>query len=251
MSACCLTVALTQTSSIFALCSAETLMAGDPPNSPQAADDSLTQVFALAQERLFNTLVQYEVTRNPIFLWNVIAIITSQSIVGITIALPDVVREYLHAAALDVRAAAVERPEDFEQGVMKALQLTRGRQGSSVAREYAKQQSVVTFVGVYSTLKRRHTASKAELMIAEAMEIEVKSVSARLTEARKTLAAFHAKRGSNKQYIEATLSQHDDTPDAFLLTLVKGMPDVVWNKLGKSSRKLSPSRIKRQGAPKG
>ncbi len=169
---------------------------------------------------------EFKVTGNPVFAWGAVQACLASSIEPLP--LPPEVRSYLHDAATKIVDAATEHHEAFAATVLKALAFA-GKQGASRARDYAKLQGQEYLIGIYNALKERHGSARAEHMIAEAVRITPDRVRARLGEARRTRVRVRKEAfgDAGTQYrLGAQVSP--ELPDALLLNLASGLPDLFW-----------------------
>lgn len=199
----------------------------------------LSEAFFRAHQQVLAASSQYGVTGNPVFMWNAIAAMTAPEIAGVAFSLPEPVREYLHTAALGVRSAAVGPPGNFDREVIKALSLTKERQGHSVPRHYSNIQSLELLLGVYAALKSKHGSPKAYGMIAKVQSIDVFTLRVKLTEGRKLVNRIRRAAGEDEitsSYIPDSLRDiHGDLlPDGALIGwFVEGAPETYWRRNGK------------------
>ncbi len=171
---------------------------------------------------------EFKVTGNPVFAWGAVQACLAPDIEPLP--LPPNVQLYLYDAATKIVDAATEHHEAFAASALKALAFA-GRQGASRAREYAKLQGQEILIGVYNALKERHGSARAEHMIAETVRITPDRVRARLGEARRTRVRVRKEAFGDPgtQYpLGAQVSP--ELPDALLLNLASGLPDLFWKR---------------------
>jgi hypothetical protein len=187
-------------------------------------------------------VAKYEVTRNPLFLWEALQVLTAPGLEGAALVLPSALRLYLQEASDRVIVAALSRPKEFGGSVLTALGFSEGR-GASPAKDYARDQSIGILLSIYDEMKRRFDAEKnkaarAEQFMADALGIDAKSMRGRLTAARKTEARMHQHLGWPAPSEVPRGMYWTDVPEEILAERLRGMPDVVWQeggvRLGKS-----------------
>lgn len=187
-----------------------------------------------------NTAIgQYRATGNPLFLWEAIKAITSPALAGQPLVLGEEVRSYLHAAASDISTAGISPVERFKDSVLKALLFSDSTNGKSVPKEFARLESAANFLGIYLALRNRHKSDRAQAMIAERLGITHSRVKARITEARNDLKRMMLANGE-------TIPSDDELgnpgmnglPDIVLMTLLDGLPSVVWGNPKFRNRKI-------------
>ncbi len=167
-------------------------------------------------------------TGNAVFAWAAIQACLAPDIEPLP--LPPEVRHYLFDAATGVVDAATQHHEAFATTVLKALAFA-GTQGASRAREYAKLQSQEYLIGIYNALKERHGSAQAEKLIGEAARISADRVRARLREARRTRERVRKELFGDAGAKQALVSPFPpELPDASLLDLASGLPDLFWRR---------------------
>lgn len=206
------------------------------PIDHELSHQKLGLAFLRAHQLVNEAASRYKETGNPVFMWNAIAAMTDPAIIGVLFPLPEPVREYLHTAALGVRNAAVGPPRKFEREMIKALSLTKDKQGHSVAKNYARVQSIEMLLGVYAALAFKHGSSRAYDMIAKAQHVDVSSLRKKLTEGRKLANKIRRSAGLGQitaSYIPDSLRDVNGEllPDGALIGgFVEGAPETFWRK---------------------
>lgn len=171
-------------------------------------------------------LANFEVTENPIFLWSIIKAMTQPALDGKPVPLPAVARRYLNGIADIITDAALRPAGAFLETSYSALKLKGGASGKSKAEEYAKRQSTGLLLAVYIELQHRHGADQAYRLMSEALNIGIKAINIRMTEAR-----AHEKKLVALGIVPALESgrPYQGLPDQILLqTILKGLPDIFW-----------------------
>jgi hypothetical protein len=171
---------------------------------------------------------EFQVTGNAVYAWDAIQACLDPDMEQLP--LPSNVRQYLYTAAKGIVDAATHHHKAFGATALQALTFA-GKQGASQAREYAKLQSQEILIRIYDALKERHGWKRAEELMGEAMRITADRVRARLREARRTREKV------SKQLYGDDGVQHtpgaqslSGLPDALLLNLASGVPDLFWRR---------------------
>jgi len=142
----------------------------------------------------YNAAAHFHVSRNAIFAWHAIQVLTSPMLGAPSIPLPRSVQDYLHAAAKGI-ASGADKPGSFSSMALSALRFG-GRKGASVAGNHAKHQKLMGFLAAYEVLKDRHGFTEAETLIRKRLNLEPTRVRERLTEARRFAYALFETMGS-------------------------------------------------------
>lgn len=204
-------------------CAAEALM------SDQSGIEPATELQQTKQD-VMRGIAFYRATGNPIFLWEAVQAMTSPSVAGLPIIIPDEIRSYLYVSAEQLVRAGTSPPGEFNASALKALGLSR-TSGESVPKSYARDQGVGIFLGIYEEVKRRTGSAEAAIdFIAGAMNKDRKTISTRLTYARKVARKVAEEMASSPQQIDPTAlgSRFTGLPEVVLQQLVRGLPDVFW-----------------------
>jgi len=207
--------------------------------SARSADDAALRVARATAEA---EAEKFKATGNPVFAWLAIEAATAPWVPAAGTALPEQVREYLHSAACDIWMAACGQPGKFQKAGLRALRLSKGRNGASVPKEYTKLRSANVLLGVYEILKERHgTAEKAHAVMAACFGkdgVEPETVEARVTEARKIIAPLYGTTHYEVQPAADRMFQElAKLPDGTLLKYLQAMPYEKWKGFPAKGRK--------------
>ncbi|WP_376092790.1 hypothetical protein ACE7GA_24315 [Roseomonas sp. CCTCC AB2023176] len=180
-------------------------------------------------------VASYRASGNPLFLWGAIAFLTAEAAPD-GVELPKELRAYLRDASRQIREAATEGvPGAFPEAVVKALGFG-GRQGSSVARDYARDQSSGLLVAAFEELRRRgRGAGEAQGFIGDVLGVSSEAVEAQIEAARDRLLQFAREAGLAT--IEGLLPGIGWASEATIAGLLRGMPHVVGRGRGRAVRR--------------
>jgi hypothetical protein len=172
-------------------------------------------------------IASYAVTDNPLFLWDLLKMLTSPQLDGAAVVLPTELRQYLHEGAAALIVAATMSAEAFPVEAVAALGLRTGKNKKSVAKEWERLQNCGNLLDIYAEMKARRGATAATLFMSEAANLSVGAMNTRLTAARKFDDYLRRRSGRAARSAESSRPMKD-LPDLLIANLLRNLTGVFW-----------------------
>jgi hypothetical protein len=173
-------------------------------------------------------IASYAATENPLFLWDLLKMLTSPQLDGAAVVLPTELREYLHEGAAALIVAATMSAEAFPAAAVAALGLRTGKNKKSVAKEWERIQNYGLLLDIYDEMKARRGASGATLFMSESVKkISVGAMNTRLTAARKFDEDLRRRSGRAGRSA-ASPRPMKDLPDILIANLLRNLTGKFW-----------------------